>query len=143
MFEAAGDVAALEFAAVLAEVGGERDAEAVGFVARFAGRALWNTGGDFVWQVTRSDLVAFRHNDGAVDRVLQFAYVAGPVVLDQTLQRSLTQRSLRQFITLRGHAQELVRQQRDVFATIAQRRNIHRNNSQAIEEISAEVSVRN
>ena len=89
-------------------------------------------------EVARADGVALRHQHGAFDRVIELADVARPAVIEQHLHRRRIEAGQRLAIALRVQPQEVPRQQRDVFAPIAQRRQVHFDRVQAEEQVLPE-----
>src|SRR5215207_8778944 len=125
LFEAARDVAALELAPVLAEVGREGHGQGARLDDRRGrGRLLRPFTGSpahLFRQVLRGHLVALRENHRALDGVAQLAHVARPVVLDEAAQRGRGERARREAVALRGLSREGVGEARDVFAPFAER----------------------
>ena len=89
-------------------------------------------------QVRGRDHVAAGQHHRAVDEVLELAHVAGVVVLQEEVHRLAGDAA---GLALVGEApQEVVDQERDVLAPLAQRRQRDRDDVQAEEEILAEVA---
>ncbi len=65
-----------------------------------------------------------REDRGALDHVLQFADIAGPVVARQPPRIAFRQAQIR--ISARLLRQKMLRQQRNVLAALAQRHRLHR-----------------
>ena len=79
-----------------------------------------------------------REHDGALDRVLELAHVAGPAVLGEALERGRRAAGDRLAVLLGVDLDEVLREQRDVVAAIAQRRHVHRDHVEAVVEVLAE-----
>src|SRR6266481_9799372 len=99
------------------------------------------TVGQSVRQVFRKNQVGGADDDGALDGVLQFADVAGPIVLGET--GTCGGRKSTDFaIGARGVTRdEMVGEQRDVFGMLAKGEHGDGNNVEAIEEVEAEFFV--
>src|SRR5579884_4246361 len=76
----------------------------------------------------------------ALNQVLQFAYIAWPVVLLEHVQSIFSHVNARASILAAEFAQELAGKQWNVLFAVAQGRNIKRNDIQAIEKVFPEVS---
>ena len=77
----------------------------------------------------------------ALDDILEFAHVAGPVVVGQRFERFFADLHARAAVLAAKLGQKLARQQRNVLLALAQRRHKKRNHVEAIEEIFAEVAL--
>ncbi len=95
VFEAARDVTALKLSPILTKIRRKRNSQAVSFRLAFDHAALRHARSDLVRQIFGRHFVAFSHDHSAIDRVLQLAHIARPVVFDQTFQSGLAERSLR------------------------------------------------
>ncbi len=85
------------------------------------------------------ELVAFAHDDGAIDRVLELADVAGPVELRQIRHRLAADAGHRA-VLLGGKArQEMPQQMRNVVAPRPQGRHRQRQHVQPVEQVLAEM----
>ena len=73
-------------------------------------------------EVGRLDQRALRHQHRALDRVIELADVAGPAVLEQHLHRAALEPGEALPVALRVLAEEVLREQRQILAAIAQRR---------------------
>ena len=93
------------------------------------------------WQVELLDLVAARHGRGAFDAILQLAHVARPVAVQQDLQR-LGRDAQPALVACVELFQEVLDQQRNVFAPLAQRRQGDRDHVDAVIEVLAECTAR-
>src|SRR6185437_2060095 len=92
VLQTATDVTSLKLAAIFAKVGRERHSQTVGFgIAAFDDAVLRYSRGDLVGQVFGCDLVAIGHDYGPINRVLQCAYIAGPVVFHESPERALAE----------------------------------------------------
>ena len=69
-----------------------------------------------------SDDVTLRHQDGALDRVIELPDVARPRVIDERLQRGGIEAGDALSVALRVAVRKCLRERRDVLAPFAQRR---------------------
>src|SRR5579871_5875904 len=76
-----------------------------------------------------------------LDDVLEFADIAGPVILTQRFQRFFAYLHARPAILAAKLSEELAYQKRNVLLALAQRRYKERNHVEAIEEIFSEVAL--
>src|SRR5690242_9409134 len=82
---------------------------------------------------------AFGKNDGALDDVFEFTNIAGPVVIFQSLQDGSGE-AARFFVKGFGGAlEEVMREERNVVATFAERREVEFDDVEAIVKIFAEL----
>src|SRR5258706_12825739 len=89
--------------------------------------------------MVRKDLVPFTEDQGPLDGVFELADVAGPVVCGQGPKRLGVETDRAALFLLGGEfLDEMSRQDRDIFGTLAQRRDEDREDRQAEEEILAE-----
>src|SRR5690606_19876874 len=95
---------------------------------------------DPVGQVLRLDQRTRRENYRVLQRVLQLAYVAGPLVHHHRVHRLCGERRARLAITAH-RLQDRVDQQDQVVATVAQRRQVERYYVEAVEQVGAEVAA--
>src|SRR6266566_3190738 len=103
---------------------------------RVGGREPAHGGG----QVVQRDRVGDREREGALDRVLQLAHVAGPAVDAQALHR-LGGEALRRHLVLAAEAlEEVLDQQRDVLRPGAQRRQREVHHVEAVVEVLPEAA---
>ena len=77
----------------------------------------------------------------ALDHVLQFAHVAGPVVLLEGFERLFADLHARAAVLAAELGEEFADQERDVLLALAQRRHEERNDVEAVEEVFAEVAL--
>ena len=80
-------------------------------------------------------------HDAALDGVLEFAHVAGPVVIDQGAQGVGGEAARAEAVLVRVEVEEVLGEQGNVFAAGAQRRQIDGDDVEAVEEIFAEAAV--
>src|SRR5688572_23441010 len=93
------------------------------------------------WQQIRHlDLVGLGEDHGALDGVLELADVTGPAIRREILDRPLAEAPDLLVLLLREATQELLRQHAHVAVTLAQRRQIHRDDSETMIEILAQLS---
>ena len=90
----------------------------------------------------RFDLRPGRQHHRALDRILQLAHVAGPVVRDQQLHRVGREAVDRLGVLLRIALEEELRERRNVAPAIAQRRHLERDHVQPVIQIFAEPAFR-
>src|SRR5260221_3792972 len=89
--------------------------------------------------MVRKDLVPFTEDQGPLDGVFELADVAGPVVRGQGPKRLGVETDRAALFLLGGEfLDEMARQDRDIFGTLAQRRDEDRGERQAGEKILAE-----
>src|SRR5262249_53080164 len=81
-----------------------------------------------------------REYDGTLDHVLQLPDVARPIAGHELAQIGLGEVLWLAVVPARGRLDEVLRQQRDVFAAIAQRRGLDREDVEPVEEIAPEAS---
>ena len=93
-------------------------------------------------EIAGADGVALRHQHGAFDRVIELADVAGPAVIEQHLHRRRIEARETFAIALRVLPQKVSREQRNVLAAIAQRRQMHLDRVQAEEQVLPEPAGR-
>src|SRR5215472_15104673 len=94
-------------------------------------------------QHRQGDLLSIGEDHRALDRVLEFAHVTGPVVAGQS-EQGFFRESLDGFgVLIRIHFQEMHRQELYVFLALAERRNAKVDDVQSIEEIFAESLIFN
>ena len=92
-------------------------------------------------KIGKAELIAVAHDNGAINRVLQLADIAGPLELRQ-VSHGLAANAGDEAIFFGAESREKMSQQmRDVLAAHPQRRNRQRQHMQAIEQIFAEVSA--
>ena len=89
-----------------------------------------------------TDASSGRQDDGALDGVLELADVAGPVVLLQRRQHAVVDAVDPPAGTLGVLPDEVLDQRRDVFAPIAQRRDLDRNDVEPVEQVVLELGLR-
>src|SRR6185436_7102055 len=140
VLKAAADVAAFKLAAVLAKVGSKRNCKSTFRVVTRGGTSLLCAWNYFIRQVLCAQLFAFSHDRSAIDRVLQFTHVAGPTIVNQSAQRTLSDLSQRQVVTLRGSLGKRFGKLRYVLTTLAQRRDVDGHHSQSIKKICAKIA---
>ena len=92
---------------------------------------------DFLGQIFGQNDIRRSEDQSPLDGVLQFAYVARPIVAHQAGLRCRRQRLALGLAFARDLVDEIVRQHRDVFAAFAERRHAERDHLQAIVEILA------
>ncbi len=85
-----------------------------------------------------ADARAGAQHHGALDDVLELADVARPVVFREQIERVRRELETALLVLVAVLFQEMVDQQRDVILAVAQRRQLNRDDVQAIEEILAE-----
>lgn len=90
-------------------------------------------------QVGRKDLVARGNHGQAAAQVFQLSHVAWEVALRDGFQCGLRKALGRQAQFLRGAGQEVLGQQRDVAAALAQRRQFDAHHVQAMLEVGAKL----
>ena len=89
-------------------------------------------------EIRQAKQIGLAHDDGAIDRVLELADVAGPVELRE-MGHGLSADAGDGAVFLGGKArQEMPQQMRDVFAPQPQRRNRQRQHVQPVEQVLAE-----
>src|SRR5205085_1655462 len=91
-------------------------------------------------QVRGTNVIFLRHQDGALDRMIEFTYVARPRMFEERLQRSGIEGGEVLAITLRILAEEVHRQQRNILATLAQRRQMDLDGIEAEKQVFAEAA---
>src|SRR6266852_4143710 len=92
-------------------------------------------------KIGKAELVALAHDNGAINRVLKLADIAGPLKLRQ-VSHGLAADAGDGAIFLGAESREKMSQQmRDVLAAHPQRRNRQRQHMQAIEKILAEMAA--
>ena len=79
----------------------------------------------------------------ALDEVLEFAHVAGPVVASEGLQSVFGNFHARAAVLAAELREKLARQQRNVLLAFAQRRNEERHHVEPVEKIFAKVALGN
>src|SRR5580704_13565778 len=77
-------------------------------------------------------------DDSSLDQILKLADVPGPVVLKQGIHRLGRDALIMPFHACGELHGKMPHQQRDVLATLTQRRNSYRENMQSVEEIGPE-----
>src|ERR1700745_2605824 len=82
-------------------------------------------------QIARANLRTLRHQHGALDRMVELANVARPRMIGRKLQRDRLETFELLAITLRRLPQEMVREERNVFLALAQRREMNLDRVQA------------
>src|SRR6267378_5461814 len=94
-----------------------------------------------LWKIGKAELIAVAHDNGAINRVLKLADIAGPLEPRQ-VSHGLAADAGDGAIFLGAESREKMSQQmRDVLAARPQRRNRQRQHMQAIEQIFAEMSA--
>ena len=93
-------------------------------------------------EIGRLDQRSGGHQHGALDRVIELADVAGPGVLEQHLHRAALEPGQPLAIALRVLPQEVLREQRQVLAAIAQRRQPDLDGVQAEQQVLPEPARR-
>ena len=93
-------------------------------------------------EIGRLDQRALRHQHRALDRVIELADVAGPGVLEQHLHRAALEAGEPLAVALRVLAEEVLRQQRQILAAVAQRRQPDLDRVQPEEQVLAEPAGR-
>ena len=93
------------------------------------------------WQVADVEHVAFAERAGALDGVLEFAHVAGPVVTAEDFDRLARDLEWRVGPRAELALQEVRNDQRDVVGALAQGRQVDRNDVETIVEVRAESAV--
>ena len=89
-------------------------------------------------EIRQAELIGLAHDDGAIDRVLELADVAGPIELRE-MGHGLAADAGDGAVFLGGKArQEMPQQMRDVFAPQSQRRDRQRQHVQPVEQVLAE-----
>ena len=91
-------------------------------------------------EVAGADGRPLRHQHRALDGVIQLAHVARPAMVDQDLHRRGIEPGERLAIALRVLAQEVLGEQRDVLAPIAQRRQVDLDGVQPEEQVLPEAA---
>ena len=81
------------------------------------------------------------HDHRAFDQVLQLTDVAGEGVVEQRLDRPLAEAGHVALVTLAVVVQEVLHQQRDVVAPLAQRRQVDREHVEPVEQVFAETPL--
>src|SRR5665213_716539 len=92
--------------------------------------------------ILRTHARSARENENPLDGVPQFAHVSGPVEGGQAIDGVLAEGARRHPLALGENSSEVMHEQRDVLAPIAQRRHDHRDDVQSIVEILAKMSLR-
>ena len=88
----------------------------------------------------RIESFAPRRDERAFEDVLEFAYVAGPVVAFERVAGPARQAGNGTAEAARGSAQEVPGEQRDVLATLAKRRHRDRKDVETVVEVLAETA---
>jgi hypothetical protein len=89
-------------------------------------------------QVRRADDLALRHQDRALDGVVELADVAGPGVAAHARRGLLVEPGDRLAVALDVLLQEMLGEEVDVLAALAQRRQVDLDRVEAEEEVLAE-----
>src|SRR5712691_10796366 len=90
-------------------------------------------------KIGKAELVAVAHDNGAINRVLKLADVAGPLELRQVSHRLAADPGDGTIFFGAESREKVSQQMRDVLAAHPQRRNRQRQHMQAIEKILAEM----
>src|SRR5579872_2781199 len=98
--------------------------------------------GDVVREIALAEGVVAREHHGALDDVLELAYVAWPRVVHHPLERPARRVEPRSAVLRAVQAQEVIDQQRDVLASRAERRRRDRDDVEPVVEVLAEPSGR-
>jgi hypothetical protein len=93
-------------------------------------------------EVGLADVVAARHQNRALDRVVELAHVARPAVDRERGERVAVEARDRLAIALRVQAQEMGCEQRDVLAPLAQRGHVDLDRVEAEQQVLTEPPVR-
>ncbi len=101
----------------------------------FEARAAFTRGAQR--EVCRLDLGILRHEHSALHHVIQLADVALPGIVEQQLQRGVIEAADPLPVALRMRRQEMRRQQRNIFAAFAQRRQMNLNGVEPEQQILA------
>src|SRR5260370_31213181 len=80
-------------------------------------------------------------DDSPLDRVLEFAYVAGPLIGGELVQCSLADLRLGTIHPTRALSDEMRDERPYVLAAFSQRRDLDRKNAQTIEKVFAETTL--
>src|SRR5437016_8552570 len=96
---------------------------------------------ELVGQVLGGEHLLLRERDAAFERVRQLAHVAGPVIGAQPRERLLGDPGHRLAALTRRAPHQVIDEQRNVLAPLAQRRELERHHLQAIVEVLAEAPL--
>ena len=109
-------------------------------IERDADRPRRAAGGDCGGKQVERQLIAGGHDDGPLDVVLQFANVAGPLVLLQGGQGPRVDVGHVAVVLFIVDVEEMSDQFRDVLAAIAQRRQVDRHDVEPVVQVLAEAA---
>ncbi len=109
-------------------------------IERDADRPRRAAGRDCGWEQVEGQLVAGGHDDGPLDVVLQFANVAGPLVLLQRREGSRVNVGHVAVVLFIVYVEEMSDQLRDVLAAISQRRQVKGYDVESVIEVLAEAA---
>ena len=94
-------------------------------------------------QITRLQLCPIGKNARALDRVLEFPHIAGPIVSVESGDACIAESHLAATQFFSQLRRETSSQQHHVFVTFAQRRNFNRKDRQPKEKVTAKFSIIN
>src|SRR5215831_1132525 len=91
-------------------------------------------------RVVEPQHIAARQQNGPFDDVLQFSNVSGPGVRLQRFDRPRSESESTPAVALRGLLEEMCREARKVFGSLAERWQHNRKHAEAIEQVAAETT---
>ena len=100
--------------------------------------ALWVSGGRCLRSMRRTRGI---ENHDALDDVLEFAHVAGPVVLARACEGFFADLHARAAVLAAKLGEEFAGEERNILLALAERRHKKRDNIEAVEEVFAEVAL--
>ena len=109
-------------------------------IERYADRPRRAAGGDCGGEQVERQLIAGGHDDGPLDVVLQFANVAGPLVLLQGGQGPWIDVGHVAVVLFIVDVEEMSDQFRDILAAISQRRQVERHDVEPVVKVFAEAA---
>ena len=86
------------------------------------------------------ELATFGQNYPALNDILQFAHVAGPIVALQFVHEEFCQARTRDAKSAGGLFDKVIGKRVDIFEALAQRRDFNRENAEAIIEVQAKTA---